>query len=165
MKKYSKFFLTVSLFSCIAVSCTTMGNIQNLPVLADSGEWALQEISLGGETVTIDRDQLGAFEDAFTLRVAKTDEPDSYVFSGKAAPNRFNMPVKVGEDGGLTVSPPAATLMAAFMEPEVLKEREYLQYLENISLVQMSGSLLVLETADEAGQPVSLYFAPFAARE
>jgi hypothetical protein len=142
-----------------------MGNTQYLPVLADSGEWALEEISVSGETTSIDRDRLGMFEDAFTLRVAKTDEPGSYVFSGKAAPNRFNMPVKVGEDGGLTVSPPAATLMATFMESEVLKEREYLQYLENISLIQMSGNLLVLETADEAGQPVSLYFGPFAARE
>jgi hypothetical protein len=143
----------------------TMGNTQYLPMLADAGEWALEEISVGGETTVIDRDRLGVFEGAFTLRVVKTDEPGMYIFSGKAAPNRFNMPVKVGEDGGLTVSPPAATLMATFEEPEALKEREYLQYLENSSLIQMSGNWLVLETADEDGQPVFLYFAPSAARE
>jgi hypothetical protein len=142
-----------------------MGNSRYLPVLADAGEWALAEILAEGETTVIDRDQLGAFEDAFTLRVTKTDEPGTYIFSGKAAPNRFNMPVKVGEDGGLTVSPPAATLMATFLEPDVLTERAYLQYLENSSLIQMSGNWLVLETADESGQPVSLYFAPSAAKE
>jgi hypothetical protein len=160
MKKYIMVFLTFLLFSC-----ATAGTGRYLTLLADAGEWMLAKISADGKTVTIDREQLGAFDDAFSLRVSKTDDSGGYLLSGKAAPNRFNMPVKAGENGELAVSPPAATLMAAFMEPGVLKEHEYLQYLANIRSVQMSGGRLILETADADGQPVSLAFVPFASRE
>jgi heat shock protein HslJ len=165
MKKYSTAVLTVLLFSCVTASNMTVGNTQYLPMLADEEEWALAGISADGKTVDIDREQLGVFRDAFTLRVATTDDPNRYAFSGKAAPNRFMMPVTVGENGELTASPPAATLMAAFEEPDVLKEREYLQYLENIKSVALSDGCLVLETADGDGQSVFLTFVPFASEK
>ena len=155
--------LTSALFSC-----ATGGNGRGLAELADSGEWALAGISGGGKTAAIDRDELGAlgdvFLDAFTLSIRATGE-GRYVLNGKAAPNRFTMPVTVAEDGTLTVSPPAATLMAAFIEPEVLKEAEYLRYLTHVVSVKESGGQLVLETADEAGQSVSLTFAPFVSSD
>jgi heat shock protein HslJ len=143
-------------------SCATVTDAQNLAQVADSGEWALAAISGGGKAVSIDRAQLGEFSDAFTLRIAKTGDghEDRYIFSGRAAPNRFTMPVKVEENGELTVSPPAATLMAALREPDVLKEKEYLQYLASTRSVTLSGERLVLDTADEDGQKVSLTFAP-----
>jgi heat shock protein HslJ len=75
------------------------------------------------------------------------------------------MPVTVEKDGTLTVSPPAATLMAALFEPDVLKENEYLQYLANAKSVTSSGGRLVIETADAAGQSVTLIFVPFAATD
>jgi hypothetical protein len=167
MKNYFTAVLTVLLFSCATASHMTAGNTQYLPMAAEAGEWALAEISAGGKTAVtiIDREQFGVFRDAFTLQIAKTDDPNRFDFSGKAAPNRFRMPVAVGENGELAASPPAATLMAAFGEPDVLKEHEYLHYLANITSVQLSGGRLVLETADGAGQPVSLTFVPFAAGE
>jgi hypothetical protein len=160
MKKYITVFLTFLFFSC-----ATAGTDQHLAVLVDAGEWMLAGISTDGKTVAIDREQLGAFDDAFTLQVSKTDDSGGYLLSGKAAPNRYNMPVKVGENGELAVSPPATTLMAAFAEPDVLKEHEYLQYLANIRSVQISGGHLILETMDADGQPVSLAFEPFATGE
>jgi hypothetical protein len=155
----------VMVLAGVVFSCATAGNARYLAVLADSGEWGLAEIAANGETAVIDREQLGAFGDAFTLRVVRTDGSDGYFWSGKAAPNRFRMPVTVGDDGALTVSPPAATLMAAFGEPDVLKENEYLQYLTNSKRVQVSDDRLVLETADADGQSVLLTFVPFAAKE
>ncbi|MDR0639065.1 MAG: META domain-containing protein [Spirochaetaceae bacterium] len=162
MRRVVLVVLTSALFPCAAGE-----NVRGLAGLADSGEWALAGISGGGKTAAIDRDELGAlgdvFRDAFTLRVSRAE--GEYVLSGKAAPNRFNMPVRVAEDGTLAVSPPAATLMAAFIEPSVLKEAEYLRYLANTTAVKESGGQLVLETADEAGQSVSLTFVPFGVSE
>jgi hypothetical protein len=155
--------LTVSLLSC--VSCATAGNAQDMAALADTGEWGLAEIVTGGETVVIDRTRLDVFSDAFTLKIFKMGDAGQYRFSGKAAPNRFNMPVTVEKDGTLTISPPAATLMAALFEPDVLKEKEYLQYLANTKSVTSSGGRLVLETADAAGQSVTLTFVPFTATD
>jgi heat shock protein HslJ len=152
----------VMLIVAALFSCATVADAQNLAQAADSGEWALATISGGGKAVSIDRAQLDSFSDAFTLRIAKTGDgsEDRYIFSGKAAPNRFTMPVKVEKNGELTVSPPAATLMAALREPDVLKENEYLQYLANTRAVTVSGGRLVLDTADADGQKVSLTFAP-----
>jgi hypothetical protein len=159
--------MAVLFFSCVAAACVTAGNTRYLPLAADAEEWALAGISAGGNTAVtiIEREQLGVFRDAFTLRVTKTDDPNRFTFSGKAAPNRFKMPVTVGENGELEASPPAATLMAAFGEPDVLKERAYLYYLAHIKSVRFSGKRLVLETENEAGQPVSLSFVPFEAEE
>jgi heat shock protein HslJ len=156
--------LMAAFFSC-ATLVATSENVRGLAELADSGEWALAVISGGGKSVSIDRDELAAlgdgFRDAFTLRIRAEDE-GRYVLSGKAAPNRFNMPVVVAEDGALTVSPPAATLMAALREPNVLKEAEYLRYLANTTAVKESGGQLVLDTTDADGMNVSLTFVPFA---
>jgi hypothetical protein len=160
-----RIILIAMVFAGMVFSCATAGNARYLAVLADSREWGLAKIAADGKPVVIDREQLGVFGDAFTLRIIQTDDPVRYLWQGKAAPNRFNMPVQVGDDGELTVSPPAATLMAAFGEPDVLKENEYLQYLTNSRRVQVSGDRLVLETADADGQPVSLTFVPFAAEE
>jgi heat shock protein HslJ len=159
---YRNFFMATVLAG-VFFSCATAGNARYLAVLADSGEWGLAEIAVNGETAAIDREQLGVFGDAFTLRVVA--DADGYFWSGKAAPNRFRMPVTVGDDGALTVLPPAATLMAAFGEPDVLKENEYLQYLTNSKRIQVSDDRLVLETADADGQSVSLTFVPFTAEE
>jgi hypothetical protein len=154
-------------FSCatdVATNVATSGNVRGLADIADSGEWALAGISGGGKAVTIDRGELEAlgdgFRDAFTLRIQAGGE-GRYVLSGKAAPNRFRMPARVAEDGTLTVVPPLATLMAALVEPDVLKEAEYLRYLAGATALRESGGRLVLDTTDEAGQSVSLEFVPF----
>jgi hypothetical protein len=156
--------LMAAFFSC-ATLVATSGNVRGLAELADSGEWVLAGIADGGRTVAIDRNELAAlgdgFRDAFTLRIRAEGE-GRYVLSGKAAPNRFTMPVVVAEDGTLTVSPPAATLMAALREPDVLKEAEYLHYLANTTSVTESGGQLVLDTTDADGLNVSLTFVPFA---
>jgi hypothetical protein len=161
MRRVVLVVLTSVFFSCATSGdVATSGNVRGLAGLADSGEWALAGISDGGKAVAIDRDELGAlgevFRDAFTLQVSGA--AGEYVLSGKAAPNRFSMPVRVAEDGTLTVSPPRATLMAAFNEPEVLKEAEYLRYLANVTAVKESGGQLILDTVDEVGQSVSLTF-------
>jgi hypothetical protein len=154
-------------FSCAtsgAAPGAASGNVRGLADIADSGEWALAGISGGGKTQAIDRGELEArgevFRDAFTLRI-QADGEGRYVLSGKAAPNRFSMPVTVAEDGTLTVLPPVATLMAVLIDPGSLKEAEYLRYLANTTAVRESGGRLVLDTMDEAGQSVSLEFVPF----
>jgi hypothetical protein len=149
--------------TAIFFSCATSGNVRGLAELADSGEWALSEISGSGKTISIDRGELDAlgdvFRDAFTLRI-RAEGDGRYILSGRAAPNRFSMPVTVAENGTLTILPPLATLMAVLNEPEVLKEAEYLRYLANTTSIKESGGRLVLDTTDESGQNVSLMFAP-----
>jgi hypothetical protein len=166
----------LAVLMAVWVSCASAGDVRGLAAglaeLADSGDWALAGITGGGETAPFDRGGLAAledgFRDAFTLRIRAEGE-GRYVLSGKAAPNRFSMPVALAEDGTLIVSPPAATLMAplppltaALAAPDGLTEAEYLRYLACITSVTESGGRLVLDTADEAGQTVSLEFVPFA---
>jgi hypothetical protein len=53
--------------------------------------------------------------------------------------------------------------MAAFFEPDVLKEDEYLQYLVNTKSITSSGERLVIETVDADGQSATLTFVPYVA--
>jgi heat shock protein HslJ len=86
-----------------------------------------------------------------------------YVFSGMGAPNRFMMPVTVDAAGNITALPVRATLMAAFRQPDMLTETDYLRYIGNVTRVRMPPGKLVLETTDEAGKQVVLTFTPLAA--
>ena len=91
-------------------------------------EWQLSEIRNDGKTVIIDRKKyetnyMGAF---FTINFQ-----DNSV-SGTGAPNRYFGPCTPGSYNSLVIGNLASTMMAAFMEPEELKEGEYFGYLSNV---------------------------------
>jgi heat shock protein HslJ len=112
-------------------------------------EWLLLEIRENGKSIILDRnkleaDQMGA---AFSLRF------ENERVSGTAWPNRYSAECSWGEGGAVSFGPAAATQMAAFREPEALKENEFFRYFGEIRRWQLGNGLLELY----AGEAVLIF--------
>ena len=117
-------------------------------------EWILSAVRTAQETVILDRDshaELG-FGDIFTLRFE-----DGMVF-GTAMPNTYRGPYTLAENQGLALGPKAATMMAAFMEPEEITENEFFAYMGNVSRWDLVDGNLELHAATEDGAETVLVF-------
>ena len=166
--------LAVALLACL--SCATNRGAQaggqqpellmedNLATLKAGGSWALVSFESGGMTTALDRtDNLIA--GAFTLEILKADgaAENEFRLAGRGMPNRYNTTVTVEHDGRLKMLVLAATLMAAFAEPEALKEREFFQFIERMQALSRRDGGLIIATTDADGKPVTLRFEPFSA--
>lgn len=117
-------------------------------------EWILLEIRENGKTIILDRnkleaDQMGA---AFSLRFE-----DERV-SGTAWPNRYS--AECSWDGGaVSFGPAAATKMAAFREPEALKENEFFRYFGGIRRWRLENGFLELHADgnENSGEAVLIF--------
>ena len=117
-------------------------------------DWNLAELQIGGERTSFSRSGLAAegFEQIFTIRFE-----DGRV-SGIGAPNRFFAPYALGEGDAIKISTIAGTLMAAFREPEQLREHEYFSLLQNVSGWNFADGRLILRSANESGAEALLIF-------
>jgi heat shock protein HslJ len=117
--------------------------------------WKLVEVRIGQKSIGYDRQQLESLgmNDCFTLTF------DEERINGKAAPNRYFASYEQGENRILTVQAPASTLMASFVEPEKLKEREYLQFLEKVSRWDFNQDRLELYSRDPGGREAVLIYS------
>jgi hypothetical protein len=116
-------------------------------------EWKLIGIRTGAGDAVLDRAALEAdgLGDIFTLKF------DAERVSGRGFPNRYFGPYE--RDGGsLTVGNVAATLMMSFKELDVLKEREYFDYLGDVSGWDLVDGRLELYTSGPDGTAVVLIF-------
>ena len=103
-------------------------------------DWYLIAVRTTPE-IDLDRDKLAeeGFGEFFTLRF------DGERASGIGAPNRYTAPYT--HDGqGLSIGHAASTMMAAFREPEQLKEHEFFAYLQNTVQWNLADGKLELHT-------------------
>jgi hypothetical protein len=118
-------------------------------------EWVLTEVRINGERTAFNRAALIAddFGDVFTLSF--TNE----VVSGVGAPNLYSAPYRLGEDRSIRIMMMRSTLMAAFREPEHLREHTFFQYMQNVYEWNLVNSKLELLSKTEDGDEVVLVFS------
>jgi heat shock protein HslJ len=117
-------------------------------------EWILQQIKSQGKTVTIDRKKL----DANNMGGAFTINFEEGRVSGMGAPNRYFGPYTVDSNNALGIGLLASTMMAAFYEPEELKEKQFTDYLSNAKHWDIRSKKLYLYSANIAGEDTVLVF-------
>jgi heat shock protein HslJ len=124
----------------------------NFDAAVKGKEWKLAQVLVGQQDIGFSREGLAAenFGDIFVL---KFDER----VTGVAAPNRFFAPDSVTGQT-LEISAVAGTLMAALREPEKLKEREFLSFLEKAHSWDVKDGDLWILTRNEAGNEAVLIF-------
>ncbi|GHU93019.1 hypothetical protein FACS189479_03550 [Spirochaetia bacterium] len=117
-------------------------------------EWELIEVRIAPQNIPLDRVTLAeeGFADVFTLSF------DAGQLQGKGVPNRYRGPYEAGEGQSLKIKNIAATLMAAFREPEGLKEYEYFAYLQNTYRWNIDKGNLELFTKNEDGREAVLVY-------
>jgi len=118
-------------------------------------ELILTGLYINGENTGFDRNALATegFAEGYTLRF------DEERFGGAGAPNRYFGTFSLGEDDSISISPAAATLMAALFEPEVLKEHEFFAWLQNTYKWNITGGNLELHSKADDGTEAVLVFA------
>jgi heat shock protein HslJ len=151
--KASLFFL----FSVIAVTaCARSGSVpapvQNFEDVSGTA-WKLAAL----EPALPDRPAFNRADltdaGAFTLSF---DAAEGRI-AGKGFPNRYFGPYETA-GGTITIRGIAGTLMAAFNEPESLKEREYYNLLEAVRSWELIDGRLILRSQKEGTDPVTLTF-------
>jgi heat shock protein HslJ len=124
---------------------------------AQGKEWMLLEIKSQGKTVSIDRKKLEAnnMGGAFTINFEAGSEGR---INGMGAPNRYFAPYTVDGKNALSIGNIASTMMAAFYEPEELKEKEFFDYLSKASSLKIKSGKLEIYSANNAGAETVLIF-------
>jgi heat shock protein HslJ len=117
-------------------------------------EWTLQQIKSQGKTVTIDRKKLEAnnMGGAFTINFEESR------VSGMGAPNRYFGPYTIDSNNVLSIGLLASTMMAAFYEPEELKEKQFTDYLSNVKHWDIRSKKLYLYSANSEVADTVLIF-------
>jgi heat shock protein HslJ len=135
--------------------------VKNSPPVPGFGEitgkeWKLVEVRSSADSAAprFNRRELAeaGMENAYTLRF------DGERLSGLGAPNRYSAPYTRGAGQTLSIGAIAATLMASFMEPENLKEREYFGCLENVEKWDLIQGQLRLISRNGRGEETILIF-------
>ena len=141
-------FFTIT--SCMAfllplfLSCSGTAPANEAEVIATSGtgvfnsavfsdiegkDWLLSEVISPGNNVNIDRNK---YEANFMGAYFSISFREGQV-GGIGAPNRYFGPYTLEGSNGLRFGNVASTLMAAFIVPEELTEREYFAYLSGVT--------------------------------
>jgi heat shock protein HslJ len=120
-------------------------------------EWELMEVisgaainTTGAGTITIDRQKLEA--DAYTLLI------DNGRISGRASPNRYFAPYKLGNGREISFGPAAGTLMANITEPTGFNEGDYFRFLEQVYQWDLSKGKFELLTKNSGGEEAKLVY-------
>lgn len=115
-------------------------------------EWKLTEVHINGANTGYNRSSL-AQTDAFTLNFHEEN------ISGIGAPNRYSAPFTLGEGSDITIMLVRATLMAAFMEPDRLREHDFFGYIQNVYKWNQKNDKLELNSRTSSGAEVLLFFS------
>jgi hypothetical protein len=173
MKLFCKFLLAAVLAAGL-VSCASAGKARKkgFEAALGTGLWALESFSLGGAENYLNRDEPMLKSGEYTIEILRTENAavDEYLLAGKGAPNRYRTTVSVDAHGRIRVMPVIATLMMAFAEPQILKERQYMTFIENMRSFEITGgdgkppspTRLIINSAFN-GAEVVLRFVPYSA--
>ena len=117
-------------------------------------EWVLTEIISGSGNIVIDRQKLETegITDAYTLYI------DNELISGKALPNRYFAPYKLGDGREISFDAVAGTLMANINDVGELQETAYYRFLDDVYRWELSGGRLELFTRGPGGTDVKLIY-------
>jgi heat shock protein HslJ len=117
-------------------------------------EWILSEIKKDGSSTVIDRQKLSAdgMGGFFTVSFSEGR------LSGMGAPNRCFGPYSVSANRSLNIGNIASTMMAAFREPDDLKESEYFDYLSKVKRWDIWEGKLELCSINSNGTETVLIF-------
>ena len=118
-------------------------------------EWKLIDVRINNNSINFDRNTLAVerLGEVYTLTLG------SERLSGIGAPNRFFAPYTLGNNQAISVGNVAGTLMAAFREPDKLREHEYFVYISNAYKWNLVNNRLELSSKGEDGSDVVLVFA------
>jgi heat shock protein HslJ len=119
-------------------------------------EWILSEFRITGKTVRMDRQKLTAdnMGGVYTINFKEGTA------AGTGAPNRFFGPYTAGSNRVLGIKNLASTMMAAFREPDDLKEHDYFNYLSNVTRWDLWEETLELYSSNSDGIGIVLVFIP-----
>ena len=120
-------------------------------------EWHLSEVKSALTTITLDRKSTNAYDLSGIYSITFAEGR----VSGMGAPNRYFGPYTLGENKALTMGAIGSTRMAAFGEPDTLKEHEYFHYLWNVTRWDLRNGKLELYSTDENGIEAILVFDRF----
>ena len=116
----------------------------------------LIEVYISGRNINFSRSSLPqVLTDAYT---AKFDEK---IVSGMAAPNRFTAPYTLSDKNHISIAQMATTMMASFIEPENLKEHDFITYMQNAWAWMDENGKFVLLCNTATGQEVRMIFEFF----
>jgi heat shock protein HslJ len=156
MNKTIVLLIPVLLAGVLAVSCTGGASPRETSIdfneIRDR-EWRLTAFIAPSGSIDLSRQKLetDGMGDFYTLRF------DGDRLGGKGAPNRYSAPYTLGNGQTLSIGPAAATLMAAFREPE-LKEHDYFAYLGKVSRWNYEeGKLELYISLGESGEGVLVF--------
>ena len=166
MKKPSNvlFFLILLLLKILIISCANgtpvrdnkLSTTENAAAfyMVEGKEWVLSEVEGAGKTISLDRKKLEAagFGEAFTINFENSR------VSGMGAPNRFSGQYTKGDNNSLNIGNMVSTRMAAFIEPEDLKEHEYFGYLSGVNRWSTQTGRLELHCVNSNGLEAVLVF-------
>jgi heat shock protein HslJ len=151
MNYLKKLTALLSVLSIMHIACASTPSFSDV---ADR-DWSLTGVRINSKSIDFNRGQLAeeGFGEIFTLRF------DAERINGVAAPNRYFGPYTQGNKQSLTIKQVATTQMAALREPEKLKERDYLLYLQNTVKWNLKQDNLELYSKGEDGKEVILIFS------
>ena len=117
-------------------------------------EWILSEIRTAGISAWIDRQKLEA-DGMGGFFIISFNEGR---LNGMGAPNRCFGPYTASSNRTLNIGDIASTMMAAFREPQGLREHEYFDYLSNVKRWDLWDGKLELYSINNTGKEVVLVF-------
>ena len=155
MKRIFLFLLVAVLLSFFVGSCKTT-QITDFSGVKGK-EWKLIEVHISdtfNREVLFNRKTMSneSAGDIFTLKV------DDARFSGKAAPNTYNMPYTLGENQLISIMPGMTTLMAPLFQPERLREHDFFQFMNNVYKWELQEGKLVFSSKAEDEREIQLIF-------
>ncbi|MDR2729380.1 MAG: META domain-containing protein [Treponema sp.] len=118
-------------------------------------EFVLTEVYIDDINTGFNRNGLvleGHNDDIFTITF------DGRMLAGTGSPNRYSAPYTLENENGISVKLIRSTLMAAFREPEKLKEHEYYVYLQNAYKWNIANENLELHSKTENNANVLMIF-------
>ena len=117
--------------------------------------WKLTEVRVNGANTGFNRGDLArdGFGEFFTLNF------DAENVSGLGAPNRYSAPYTAGTGGAIKILLVRSTMMAAFREPDKLREHDYFNYVQSAYKWNCVNNNLTLYSKIENGNEVVLIFS------
>lgn len=153
------FFLTAIVFPLATIAAPAR-EAEALFRDAEGKEWILSELSTAasagsaGKTTFMDRQKLALNNMAGFYTISFREGR----LSGLGAPNRYNGPYSTGANRLISIGNIASTMMAAFMEPEELKENDYFNYLSGAKRWDLLDGKLELYCLSRGGDEAILTF-------
>jgi len=139
-------------------SNTSSGSIYRITSFSDiiGKNMRLIEVYIGGRNINFSRNSLPqVLADAYIIKF------DERVVSGMAAPNRFTAPYTLSASNHISIAQMATTMMASLIEPENLKEQEFIIYMQNAWAWMDENGKFVLLCNTATGQEVRMLFEFF----